>query len=348
MQLNNLHPFRQKANLEHFYIITVISNPVRYESRYRLYKDFREIVESGGAKLITVEQIFGDRNAVVTERDNPFHVQVFSVEELWHKENLIDIGVAHMMQLDPQCKKFMWCDADIYPTVPSRHWFEEVVHQLDHNEAVQCFNYFQSDEKEKPGQANRSFVATYIDNGYKVPKQRVDKENTQTVIEIVPGLNDYDYGGQTKWNSPGRTGGSLAWNVDAYNKVGGMIDYCILGSGDWYMALGLVGEIESRHAEAKNLHPYSKKLLHWQELAERWIKRDVGYVNVNVGHFFHGSHVDRQYSSRGNILIENNYDPNIDIKYDSQGLIQLETWELRQIKLRDQIRSYFRGRREDN
>ena len=51
--------------------------------------------------------------------------------------------------------------------------------------------------------------------------------------------------------------------------------------------------------------------------------------------------------TRGKILVENGYSPYTDIKYDAQGVLQLETWEPRQLKLRDQIRAYFRMRNED-
>ncbi len=89
-------------------------------------------------------------------------------------------------------------------------------------------------------------------------------------------------------------------------------------------------------------------MLMWQELCERWIKRDVGFTPGIVYHDWHGKKVDRGYGTRGRILYECEYNPDTDIKYDSQGLLQLETWEPRQIKMRDRIRQYFRDRDEDS
>jgi len=129
------------------------------------------------------------------------------------------------------------------------------------------------------------------------------------------------------------------------------MDFCILGSADFHMAHALVGGMNKDGGytwESSKLSRYSQKMLEWQERAERWIKRDVGYVPVSVGHWFHGDKKDRKYGERGRILIENNYNPDTDIKYDSQGLVILETWEPRQIKLRDQIRQYLRDRNEDS
>jgi hypothetical protein len=113
------------------------------------------------------------------------------------------------------------------------------------------------------------------------------------------------------------------------------------------MAHGLVGTLQlarSEYAEG----PYMRKMLEWQERAQRWIKKDVGYVSGIVYHDFHGRKALRQYGTRGKILSENKYNPDTDIKYDAHGMLQLETWEPRQIKMRDQIRAYMRARQEDS
>jgi hypothetical protein len=73
----------------------------------------------------------------------------------------------------------------------------------------------------------------------------------------------------------------------------------------------------------------------------------VGYVPGLVYHDFHGPKTNRQYGTRDMVLVNNNYDPDTDVKYDAQGLLQLETTNARQIKLRDQIREYFRTRNDD-
>jgi hypothetical protein len=144
----------------------------------------------------------------------------------------------------------------------------------------------------------------------------------------------------------GRPGLAWAANVDAFSKVGGLIDYSILGAGDWYMAYGLVGAIGA--TSAQHFSPaHAKKLYAWQDRAEHWIKRDVGYISGTMFHDWHGPKVARGYGTRGSILFDNEYDPDIDVKYDAQGLLQLETVTPRQIKMRDQIRAYFRSRNED-
>jgi len=334
-----MNPFsndRVPADLSHFYVITVLSNPVRYRKRYELYWKFKTLCESAGINIITVEQAFGDRPFIVTERDNPNHVQVRTVEELWHKENMINIGLRHLKQLDPEAREMAWVDCDCFPmTMRPRDWFEETWHALQHYEFVQMWEYLINfgPQGQPVGGAQMSFMATYAAAGFTIPQAKNVK---------------HTLAGNSGMVSLGRPGLAWAANISALDKVGGLIDWTILGSGDWHMAHGLVGGMIQGSAEATNLSAYSKKLFDWQDRAERWIKRDVGFVPITVGHEFHGNKIDRRYGERGAILISNGYDPDVDIKYDSQGLLQLETWEPRQIKLRDQIRNYFRGRNEDS
>lgn len=320
-----------RPNLDDFFVVTVISNPVRYKRRYELYERFARMCLAAGVKLITVEQAFGDRDHLITKRDNPFHLQIRSVEELWHKENMIDMGVAHGRKLFPRATKIAWVDADCAPAREPRDWFEETWHELQHYEFVQMWesmidldHYFQPIGGAQPG-----FMANYIKYGTPNPEEFKEIEAS--------------YGGSKIFGRPG-----LAWaaNIDAYDKVGGLIDFAILGAGDWYMAHGLIGSMKVPTGEMCS-SAYERKLLDWQEKAERWIKRDVGYVRGMVYHYFHGRKKNRFYGTRGKILIENKFDPNTDIKYDSHGMLQLETWEPRQLKLRDQIRGYFRARDED-
>jgi len=55
--------------------------------------------------------------------------------------------------------------------------------------------------------------------------------------------------------------------------------------------------------------------------------------------------VDRHYSDRWKILVDNKYNPESDLKRDAQGLYSLTD---RSPGLRDGIRTYFRSRNEDS
>jgi hypothetical protein len=315
-------------SLDNFYVITMVSNPVRYRSRYVLYKSFAEVMKQAGAKLITIELAFGERPFEITERDNPMHIQLRTVEELWHKENALNIAINYLMQFDPSAKYVAWVDADVLPMRPTREWLEETFHALQHYQVVQMFDTAIDLDHTNTmiGRPMKGFMAQYVQSGYTKPTKGGFWEDY------------YD-------KAHGHPGFAWAANIDALSSVGGLIDFAILGAGDRHMALGLIGCMDQSLEMRGNA--YVQKLLEWQSRADRWIKRDVGFVPGSIFHFWHGPKVSRGYTNRWKILVDNKFNPDTDIKADAQGLLQLETWDDRQIMLRDQIRSYFRSRNED-
>ena len=323
------------ADLSKFFVITPIINSPRYRARAENYLKFKQVCESAGVQLVTCEAAFGNRGFEVTQRNNQHHVQLRTEEEFWAKENIVNCGIAHIMQQWPDAREIAWVDSDCFPMSTPKEWFDETWHQLQHYEIVQMWEYLINfgPDFQPISQPQMSFMKTYAANGYTVPKGK----NVKHTLAGHSGLV-----------SLGRPGLAWAANVSALNKIGRLLDKCILGSGDWHMAHGLVGAMLDNSSEFIRLSKYAQYLFQFQELCERHIKRDVGYVPVTVGHWFHGDKKDRKYGSRGQILIENGYDPAIDVKYDSQGMLQLETWEPRQIKLRDQIRAYLNSRNEDS
>lgn len=324
-------------DLNDFYIITPYSNPRRYQTRRKLYLDFKQMCADARVNLITAEVAFGERDFEVTERDNPLHLQFRSFDEIWLKECQINEAIRYVMQIDPSAKKVAWVDGDCWPVAKmnAREWFEETWHQLQHYEIVQMWEYLINfgPDGQPISQPQMSFMKTYAAAGFQVPKGKNVK---------------HTLAGNSGMVSLGRPGLAWAANIDALNKVGGLIDVCILGSGDWHMAHALVGAMEGKTAEATRLSSYVQALFDFQEKCERWIKRDVGFVPVTLGHGFHGDKKDRRYGDRGQILIENGFDPRTDIKRDAQGLWQLEVWEPRQVRMRDLIRDYFQTRNEDS
>lgn len=321
--------------LQQLVVVTIVSNPVRFVSRYKLYNRFAAAMKDAGITMITVEQAFGERPFEITDANNPYHCQVRTLDELWHKENMINIGINYASQLLPDWKYLAWVDADVLPMSGTvREWMEETVQQLQHYHVVQMFKTaFDLDPRGNVMSAPmESFMSKYVNSGCVKP--------------IKGGFWEDAY-----YMEHGHPGYAWAATRDALDNIGGpiggpLIDFAILGAGDRHMALGLVGCMDQsfEHLNAE----YRHALMQWQNRADRWIKRDVGYVEGSIYHFFHGKKRDRGYTDRWKILRDNAYDPLLDLTRDSQGLLKLETWDDRQIKLRDQIRAYFRSRNEDS
>ena len=339
----SLNGHKTPADLSQFWVILVISNPIRYKRRYELYWDALDMCKAAGVNVVTVEQAFGERPFMVTEEGNINHLQVRSHEELWHKENMINMGIKHAQAIAPgRVKQVAWIDADCRPARPYRDWFEETWHQLQHYEFVQMWHSMidLDNDYNAIGGPQMSFAAAYQKFGF-------DPEIILTGDELTYPSDECSITTRTKSVLDGRPGLAWAANIDAINKVGGLMDYCVLGAGDWYMAYALIGGLGAVVPFDPN-STYIKKMFRWQDLCERWIKRDIGFVSGVVYHDFHGKKSFRQYGTRGKILVDCQFDPDLDLKYDTQGMLQLETWEPRQIKLRDRLRTYFRDRNEDS
>jgi len=310
-----------------FYVITSISNTQRYSSRYNLYKQFEQHMKCSGAILATVELAFGDRPFVVTEKDNPLHFQVRSLDEIWFKESLLNYAVT---RLPDDWKYVAWIDADICFT--RTNWVSETVAALQHYHVIQMFSHATDlGPKYEPLNTWESFMYQY------------DKC-------IQEGRDPIPY--SAKKNSYGEVIGSSVWHPgfawactrEAFNGFGRFIDFAPVGSADYHMAAGLIGKLE--HTMKNNpLRNYIRKLRCWQDRALRTVQKDVGYLPGTINHYWHGRKKDRRYRDRWQILIKNNFDPDVDLCFDDKGIISLAGNKPR---LRDELRLYFHQRNEDS
>lgn len=301
------------------YCVVPVFNPVRFRSRWKLFQDFKKRILEAGAIPVVIELAFGNREFSVTDANDPLDIQVRTSTELWHKERMVNIAVERL----PQDWQYVsWIDADF--RFARDDWASETIQQLQHYDFVQMYSHLQDlDEECRPvGSVRQSFMDVYLNgSGY---------SSTDAYYPDTSGR-------------PGTPGGAHACTRLAWDAVGGLIDIGILGSGDWYMSLGLIGEIE--RALKPNFHPqYKHKLRIWQELAERYIRRNIGIVQGMALHFWHGPKAKRGYGTRNEILVRHQFNPDTDLKPDWQGIYQLEASP----QVRDDIRRYFRARREDD
>lgn len=288
------------------------------------------------------ELAYGDRPFEVTA-SGPGDVMLRTGHELFHKENILNRVIS---TFPPNWKYGAWVDADFHFT---RHdWALEAIHQLQHYDFVQLFSSYADLSGEtygtghQPMRVTPSFAYNYVQSGYSLPPG-YSNGGWRT-----PGgpVNDEYYGGadSLRRGGVGATGGAWAFRRSAFDAVGGLLDKCILGHGDWFMAFGLVGE------EAPDMHidgyteDYRNSILGWQRNAAR-LKKNIGYIDCFATHSFHGSKVRRAYSSRDTILVKHKFAPTTDLRPDWQGIYQLTP---EKPALRDAIRAYFISRNEDD
>ena len=329
------HPSHARGGIHVFpdklYVVACIEDSLRWRSRYWNYWLFQKHVEHAGAILITVELAMGDREFEITEPGNPYHVQVRTRDEMFRKENLQNIGLARL----PLGAKYVACiDAD--STFVRPDWAQETLHLLQHYDVIQMFtNYSDIGSNNEVLRTVPSFLYNMIHG-----------------VDVGPADNGsgYDYGG--KWPSgkwAGAPGLAWAYRVEALDALGSLLDRCILGGGDAHMAFGVAQrwDIAALHQEIRHKasDAYVRYIKAWQLNATN-IRLNVGVMEGSMLHYWHGPKTARAYSTRWQILEANHYDPFVDVIESRTGVL---IWPKDgKIKLRDEIRAYFRARNEDD
>ena len=296
---------------EYLYVISVISNPNRYNRRYQLFNEFVErMSQNPRVKLYTTELQTGNRPFATNAT-----FKIRNTDILWHKENLLNYTAE---RLPPNAKYIAWIDSDL--EFQNKHWAEETI------EALQIYNVVQPwrqaidmGPKGECMQMHQSFCYLWHKYGqsYKHPNK------------------DYHY------YHPGY---AWAFRREVWSRIGGMMDFGIVGAGDHHMAMCFIGR--GKHSVPKKAHKcYIQRVLAFESLCEKYIEHNIGYVEGIVHHFWHGKKKDRRYQDRWSVILDNDFNPDTDISYDINRILQLNGNKPR---LRDDLRNYFNARNEDS
>lgn len=309
LAISNNDPIEAKLN-----VIIVISNPCLYAKRYILLKEFVKRIEEEEehVNLFIVEMIYENQKFIVTDKKNKNHLQVKTDVPIWHKENMINLAVKYL--LPSNYKAFAWVDADV--EFENNSWAMDTLKILNGcKDVVQLFSHC------------------------------VDMSNENTNLNIFNSFG-YSFNKEKKFTTKGQDywhpGYAWAITKKAYDKIGGIYDKGILGSGDSIMALAFINKAESMN-NINYSDDYNNSMLEYQLKAS---KLRLGYVPGVIRHYYHGSKKNRQYTERWKLLMKHNYSPIEHLTYDKQGiLIPTETFPF---DFKEDIMNYFRERKEDN
>jgi len=299
---------------DNLHVIMVVSNPCQYKKRYILARNFIErMLDEENVILYIVELCHNNQEFVVTDKKNRRHLQIRTeTAPLWHKENMVNMGVKHL--LPKNWKAVAWVDADI--EFESNTWALDTLKILNGcKDIVQIFS------------------------------QAIDLNHDNTPMNIFTSAGyqlckGYKYCGRGigYWH-PG-----FAWACTrkAYEKMGGLYDLGILGSGDNIMMLSLIKNGQKALSD-QNHENYLQSVADFQDRVKNL---RFGYVPTTIRHYFHGVKKNRKYAERWQILINHDYNPDTFVTRRDDGL--LVPTSLCPQGLLEDIMKYFRERNEDD
>jgi len=294
------------------HVIAVISNPCQFARRFILAREFAKRMErEQNIVLYFVELAYGIDDFQVTDPKNKRHLQLRGTTPLWHKENMINIGVKKL--LPPTWKAFAWIDADI--EFESTSWASDTLKVLNgYKDIVQLFSHC------------------------------VDMDKRQNAMGIMPSFG-FQYVKKRPYGGTGinmwHPGYAWACTRRAYEKMGGLYDLSILGAGDHNMSFSFLGKgVDSVNVGATD--DYKDSIRAFEDGANGL---RLGYVPGVIRHHFHGLKKNRKYMERWRILVDNAYSPKDYMTKNKDGLL-VPTAACPQ-KILDDILKYFKERNED-
>jgi len=306
--ISNNEPIEDKLN-----VIIVISNPCLFARRYILMKEFvqRIELEEEHVNLYVVELAYGKQKFIVTDPNNKNHLQLRTEHALWHKENMINVGIKKLLPSD--WKSVAWIDADIEFENPN--WAMDTLKLLNGSkDMVQLFSH--CIDMNKNGEAMSIFPSF----GYQYTKK-------------LP----YSKKPINFWHP----GYAWACNRKTYEKIGGLYETAILGSGDNIMALSFIQKAKYAMNESYSKE-YQKSVFEFERKTK---SLRIGYVPGVIRHYYHGSKKNRNYGNRWKLLVDCDYNPYSYVEKDANGILRPS--QICPKELIVGILDYFKSRNDD-
>lgn len=315
--------------LPHFFVITTYFNPCRYANRFENYFKFARGLRDQRVNLLTVE-LSTDVFHLSADVCN-IYVPVQQKDVLWAKERLLNIALRH---LPPHCTQVCWCDCDILFQRPQ--WAFLCSELLKKHRVVQPFGtciFLGPDETPTQHQAFKpscSFARYY----FHTMNQKTFVGSTD-VLTAHPGY---------------------AWAArrDVLQRLGGFLDFCILGHADIAMGLafchalardGPIPDTWEPHWEPGWNPALKSAVRRWQQHAASVVHGDVSYVQGEIYHLWHGNGKNRQYTKRGELIQD--FDPALHLVPAASGMWAW-TEAATALELDKKVLQYFASRKEDS
>jgi hypothetical protein len=269
--------------------ITVYYNPQRSPYRRRNWFAFAAALADAGIYLLTIEG--------VRDGDEPDLPGIHGVRQvrfrdvLWQKEALLNIAIR---SLPESVTAVCWVDADVL-------WPDGVDIGGMILDALQTHPVIQP----------WSSCVVLGPDGQPQPFHGKPFAESRASVNGAPASH------------PG-----FAWAArrEVLEAIGGYYDRHIAGGADSLMALAFWGQFNSPLLGSARLTPEALACWReWADVAYRVVGGDVGYIDTEIRHLWHGDLRHRHYRERWLTLAALGYDPGRHVELDANGALRWTT-----------------------
>ena len=302
--------------------VTSYFNPCGYRSRRLNYEIFRSRLN---LPLLAIEQqSVGGYD--LRKGDAEILLQVPAGDVLWQKERLINLGVASL----PQSTRFIvWMDCDV--VIPDPSWIERLREALDKVPVVHCYSELVDLDK--------GCLPESADHSLRPAGFSVVRTAHQARASLGRQLTT------TRARRRSSPGGAWGARREVFERHG-LYDAMVLGGADRAFAYGCFGLFGDMIRLSSFGDAQARHYLNWAQPLFADVQGQVGVLEGQIYHLWHGSMDDRGYETRHETLRRMKFDPARDIAIGAQGL--WEWTEAASEELRQIAADHFKNRREDN
>jgi hypothetical protein len=309
---------------ETLYVVTCVSNPLRWQSREALARAaIHHWLKHPNVHVTLVECAYGSRGYALADMASARvnHVPVRATTMAWSKECQLNVGITH---LPPGAAKIGTFDADI--TFRRATWAADALAALDLYPVIQPWDTaYDLGPHDEHVQTHKSFASVY--------------HSGQPVAPTGPKFWKFSGG---PYEYP-HSGYAWCWNRRVLDHIGGLFEYGGMGSGDHHMALGMIGQ-GAKSLPGGITAGYRNSVMSWAQRATVELNGKLGFAHGTVEHPFHGRKADRGYQSRWDMFLEHGFDPMVDLKRNTTGILEFSG---NKPALERAFDRYLRSREED-
>jgi hypothetical protein len=293
-------------------VISCYYNPSGTKNLRRNFDLFYDDIRRSGIPIYVAEGILPGQKPTI-HHDGTIHIPV--KERFMHKENLLN----HAARIVPaQFTKLAFVDCDFIWR--EKDWAWQASELLDHLPAVQCWSYM---------------------NDFAPDLKTFTRQHSASMAQEWCVLNPSDPAKQPQ-RGKGRPGGGWAVHREIFTRFGGLYDKMITGGGDAVHTFGAFqGFWDIWFFEQYNTE-FVDDMKRWGEPLHRYVRGNIGVIDAQVDHLFHGTRADRQYAYRSKIVI--GIDPATELVHDSAGTL---VWNTDKKQVIREMENYFADRNED-